>query len=99
MGRTRWRPASIVLGVAYCSSAWPTATLGQTDRWVAATLGSSIGPSTRGVRAYGDGAARGIAALARGGGATAGALWLESMTLWRGLDDASTCVGVNNGVR
>jgi hypothetical protein len=58
---------------------------------------SCAGPSAHGARAHGDGAARGVAALAHGG--SAGALRLESTTLQHSLDDASTCVGVNDGVR
>jgi hypothetical protein len=86
-----------VLGVACCSSAWPTATLGRTGWWAAATLGSNAGPSARGARAHGDGVTQGIAALACGGGA--GASRLELMVLRCGLDGASTYAGVNSVVR
>jgi hypothetical protein len=76
---------------------WPTATLGRTGWWAAAALGSSAGSSAHSTRAYDNGAARGVTALARGG--DVGASRLESMVLWRGLNGTGTCTGVNGGVR
>jgi hypothetical protein len=86
-----------VLGVTRCNNVWSTATLGRTGWWGATALGSSAGSSARGACAHDDGAARGVAALARGG--SAGASRLESTALWCGLDGTGTCAGVNGGVR
>jgi hypothetical protein len=47
------------------------------------------------MRAYGDGAARGVTALARGGAASASRL--QSTALQCGLVGDGTCTGVNSG--
>jgi hypothetical protein len=81
------------MGVTFCSSVWPTATLGRTGWWAA----GHAGPSAHGARAHDNSVARGVMVLARGVGA--GASRLESAALRRGLDGAGTCVGVNGDVK